>query len=142
MWYAETRLGSERIKSAYAYKTMLELSDQHILPLGSDFPVEGVNPLLGFYAAVSRLSKDGKSPHGPNGWFPEQRLTRSQALKGMTLDAAYASFSETKIGSLTPGKLADFVVFDTDIMTTLMSNILQTKVVATVIDGRPVYGNL
>ncbi|KAL5498212.1 hypothetical protein ACEPAH_2342 [Sanghuangporus vaninii] len=141
MWYAETRLGPERIKSAYAYKTLLERSPQHVLPLGSDFPVEGVNPLLGFYAAVTRLSESGDSPHGTEGWFPNQRLTREEALKGMTFDAAYASFNEHELGSLTPGKRADFVVLDTDIMTVVpASRILQAKVMATVVDGRPVYG--
>lgn len=86
MWYAETRLGPERIKGAYAYRTLLELahscsrcclvltstsraSPNKVLPLGSDFPVEGVNPLLGFYAAVSRLGVDGRSPHGDGGWY-------------------------------------------------------------------------
>lgn len=74
--------------------------------------------------------------------FPEQRLTRAQALKGMTLDAAYASFSEDTLGSLTPGKKADFVVLDRDIMTIPFSEILETKVSATVIDGEVVYGSL
>lgn len=74
--------------------------------------------------------------------FPEQRLTRAQALKGMTLDAAYASFSEDTLGSLTPGKKADFVVLDRDIMTVPFSEILETKVRTTVIDGQVVYGSL
>lgn len=74
--------------------------------------------------------------------FPEERLTRPQALKGMTLDPAYASFNENRLGSLTPGKLADYVILDTDIMTVDFSEILQTKVIATVIDGRLVYGKL
>ena len=113
-----------------------------MIPLGSDFPVESVNPLLGFYAAVSRLSVDGTSPHGLNGWYPEQRLTRAQALKGMTLDAAYASFTEHELGSLTPGKQADFVVLDRDIMNVPMLEIPQTKVLATVVDGEVMYGNL
>jgi predicted amidohydrolase YtcJ len=76
------------------------------------------------------------------GRFPEQRLTRAQALKGMTLDAAYASFSEDTLGSLTPGKKADFVVLDRDIMKVPFSEILETKVEATVIDGKVVYGSL
>ena len=118
------------------------MSPNNVIPLGSDFPVESVNPLLGFYAAVSRLSVDGKSPHGPNGWYPEQRLTRAQALKGMTLDAAYASFTEHELGSLTPGKKADFVVLDRDIMKVPMPEIPQTKVLATVVDGEVMYGNL
>ncbi|KAJ3759321.1 amidohydrolase family-domain-containing protein [Lentinula raphanica] len=142
MWYAESRLGPKRIKGAYAYRTLLNGSQKHILPLGSDFPVEGVNPLLGFYAAISRLSIDGTSPHGRGGWYPSEALTRAQALKGMTLDAAYASFSENETGSLTPGKKADFVVFDVDIMQVPVESILGTKVLATVVDGEVAYGAL
>ncbi|KAI5990469.1 amidohydrolase family-domain-containing protein [Pisolithus albus] len=142
MWYAEQRLGPERILGAYAYRTMIQMSRNQVLPLGSDFPVEGINPLLGFYAAITRLSASGQSPHGPQGWYPEQRLTRVQALKGMTLDAAYASFSESVTGSLTVGKKADFVVLNRDIMTVPESEILGTKVLATVIDGEVVYGTL
>ncbi|KAJ3711845.1 amidohydrolase family-domain-containing protein [Lentinula guzmanii] len=140
MWYAETRLGPNRIEGAYAYRTLLNGSQKHILPLGSDFPVEGVNPLLGFYAAVSRLSVDGTSPHGGGGWYSSEALTRAQVLKGMTLDAAYASFTEHEIGSLTPGKKADFVVLDRNIMRVPMEEILGTKVVVTVVDGKVAYG--
>ncbi|KAF9238393.1 amidohydrolase family-domain-containing protein [Melanogaster broomeanus] len=142
MWYAEQRLGPERIKGAYGYQTMIQASKTGILPLGSDFPVEGINPLLGFYAAVSRLSPSGTSPHGSQGWYPSERLKRAQALKGMTLDAAYASFAEEHLGSLSIGKKADFVVLDRDIMTVPVSEILDTRVTATVIDGEVVYGNL
>ncbi|KAG1810276.1 amidohydrolase family-domain-containing protein [Suillus plorans] len=125
MWYAEDRASPTRV-----------------LPLGSDFPVAGINPLLGFYAAVSRLSVTGDSPHGPGGWYPSERLTRAETLKGMTLDAAYASFSEDILGSLSIGKKADFVVLDRDIMTVPIEDILSAKVTATVIDGEVVYGNL
>ncbi|TFK48313.1 hypothetical protein OE88DRAFT_1635135 [Heliocybe sulcata] len=142
MWYAESRLGPQRIKGAYAYQTLLRNSPNSVLPLGSDFPVEGINPLLGFYAAVSRLDADGHSPHGENGWFANERLTRAQALKGMTLDAAYASFAEQDIGSLTPGKKADFVILNQDIMSVPQHKILSTRVAATVIDGRIAYGSL
>ncbi|EKM52572.1 uncharacterized protein PHACADRAFT_261074 [Phanerochaete carnosa HHB-10118-sp] len=144
MWYAETRLGPERIKGAYAYQTLLQASPRHILPLGSDFPVEGINPLLGFYAAVTRLDVHGKSPHGSAGWYPKERLTRAQALKGMTLDAAYASFAEHRLGSLVPGKKADYVVFDRDFVDeeTLAEETLKAKVRATVVDGRIAYGEL
>ncbi|KIY69253.1 hypothetical protein CYLTODRAFT_394012 [Cylindrobasidium torrendii FP15055 ss-10] len=142
MWYAETRLGSSRIKGAYAYQTLLQASPHNVLPLGSDFPVEGVNPLVGFYAAVSRLSVDGTSPHGQTGWYSNERLSRAQALKGMTLDAAYASFMEHEIGSLRIGKKADFVVLDKDIMSIEFGEILSTKVLATVVDGRLAYGAL
>ncbi|KAF9780179.1 amidohydrolase family-domain-containing protein [Thelephora terrestris] len=140
MEYAESRLGPQRIKGAYAYKTMLRNSRFNVLPLGSDFPIEGINPLLGFYAAVSRLSVAGDSPHGPGGWYPSDALTRAEALKGMTLDPAYASFSEQELGSLEKGKKADFVVLDQDIMKAEMSKVLSTKVEATVIDGQVLYG--
>ncbi|EED78577.1 predicted protein [Postia placenta Mad-698-R] len=142
MWYAESRLGVDRIKGAYAYRTLLRSSQKAVLPLGSDFPVEGINPLLGFYAAVSRLDARGESPHGEGGWFPAERLTRSEALKGMTLDAAYASFAEEDVGSLVPGKKADYVVLDTDIMddSVPFADILGAKIKTTVIDGRIAYG--
>ncbi|THH07935.1 hypothetical protein EW145_g3048 [Phellinidium pouzarii] len=136
MLYAETRLSEDVLIEA------ILSSDQRILPIGSDFPVESVNPLFGFYAAVTRLSESGDSPHGKTGWFPEQRLTRAEALKGMTYDAAYASFSEGELGSLAPGKRADFVVLDTDIMTAPVASTLMAKVVATIVDGRPKYGKL
>ncbi|KAF5352909.1 hypothetical protein D9758_007891 [Tetrapyrgos nigripes] len=142
MWYAETRLGPERIKGAYAYQTLLNASMHGVLPLGSDFPVEGVNPLLGFYAAVSRLSVDGSSPHGEKGWYTNEALNRNQTLKGMTLDAAFASFSENDRGSLVPGKLADFVVLDRNIMAVPLTEVLNAKVTATVIEGKVVYGTL
>ncbi|KAF5359593.1 hypothetical protein D9756_003425 [Leucocoprinus leucothites] len=148
MWYAERRLGPKRMKGAYAYASLLRLSDHSALPLGSDFPVEGVNPLLGFHAAVKRLAVDGTSPHGPSGWYPDERLTRKQALKGMTLDAAYASFQEQEIGSLEVGKKADFVVFDRDFVGCLDgevcdgSEILQAKVKAVIIDGKVAWGEL
>ncbi|KAI0351595.1 hypothetical protein OH77DRAFT_1523939 [Trametes cingulata] len=144
MWYAETRLGSERIKGAYAYQTLLKASKGGVLPLGSDFPVEAINPLLGFYAAISRLDVEGKSPHGGDGWFSSERLTRAQALKGMTLDAAYASFAEGTLGSLAPGKCADMVILDRDIMddSKPFSDILEARVQATIVDGRVAYGGI
>ncbi|GJE95765.1 amidohydrolase [Phanerochaete sordida] len=144
MWYAETRLGPERIKGAYAYQTLLQASPNGVLPLGSDFPVEGINPLLGFYAAVTRLDVHGRSPHGAGGWFPRERLSRAQALKGMTRDAAYASFVEDRLGSLAPGKKADYVVFDRDFVDEAIpaEEILLAQVRATVVDGRVEYGML
>ncbi|KAH8084879.1 amidohydrolase family-domain-containing protein [Cristinia sonorae] len=145
MWYAETRLGPDRIKGAYAYQTLLQSSPRKVLPLGSDFPVEGINPLLGFYASTTRLDVHGNSPHGDKGWYTSERLTRMQALKGMTLDAAYAAFAETDWGSLARGKKADFVVLDRDIMdeeAVPAAAILETKVLATVVDGRVAFGKL
>jgi predicted amidohydrolase YtcJ len=144
MWYAERRLGPERIKGAYAYKTLINGSPRGILPLGSDFPIEGINPLLGFYAAVSRLSTTGSSPNGTSGWYTSEALSRGEALRGMTYSAAYASFSEGEVGTLEIGKKADFVVLDRNIMddSQPFGEILRTKVIATVVDGRFVFGGL
>jgi len=140
MWYAEDRLGPERVKGLYAFRSLIDHGAR--LALGSDFPVEDMNPLSGFYSAVTRLSFDGRSPHGTAGWFPDQRLTRQEALRGMTIDAAYASFTDSDVGSLVPGKRADYVVLSQDIMTIPVEQILDTKVFATAIDGRPVFGEI
>ncbi|KAH7915226.1 amidohydrolase family-domain-containing protein [Hygrophoropsis aurantiaca] len=140
MWYAEDRLGPQRVKGLYAFRSLLDNGAR--LTLGSDFPVEDMNPLAGFYAAITRLSPDGRSPHGSGGWFPEQRLTRQEALRGMTIDPAYASFTEDTLGSLVPGKRADYVVLSQDIMTVPADQILSTQVDATVIDGQPVFGKI
>ncbi|TDL24188.1 hypothetical protein BD410DRAFT_767359 [Rickenella mellea] len=140
MWYAENRLGPERVKMLYAFRTLIDSGAT--ITLGSDFPVEDLNPLSGFYAAITRLSPDGRSPHGPGGWFPEERLTREEALRGMTINPAYASFTESSLGSLEPGKRADYVVLSQDIMTIPAERILETKVLATVLDGTPAYGEL
>ncbi|KAI0277876.1 amidohydrolase 3 [Russula aff. rugulosa BPL654] len=142
MSYAEKRLGQDRIKGAYAFQTLLQASPGKRLPLGSDFPVEDINPLQGFYAAVARCSPDGTSPHGPGGWYPEEALTRTQALRGMTCDAAYAAFAEDTRGRLVPGFVADFVVLDRDIMRVPLEEVLSTKVLATVVDGQVAYGGL
>ncbi|CEL56910.1 hypothetical protein RSOLAG1IB_08188 [Rhizoctonia solani AG-1 IB] len=140
MGYAETRLGPERIKGAYAWRTLIE--NGATVTTGSDFPVEGINPLLGFYAAVTRLAPDGTSPHGPGGWYPEQRMTRHEALRGMTVHAAYASFQEDKVGRIAKGLRADLTVLSRDIMTVRADEILGAVVTATIIDGRVVYGGL
>jgi predicted amidohydrolase YtcJ len=140
MWYAEDRLGPERVRGLYAFRSLLDHGAR--LALGSDFPVEDMNPLSGFYAAITRLSPDGASPKGPSGWFPEQCLSRMQALRGMTIEPAYASFAEDTLGSITPGKRADFVVLSRDIMTVSVDQILKTRVQATFIDGELVYGSL
>ncbi|KAG1840207.1 amidohydrolase family-domain-containing protein [Suillus tomentosus] len=140
MWFAEERLGPERVKGLYAFRSLLDHGSR--LAIGSDFPVEDMNPLAGFHAAITRLSPEGQSPNGPSGWFPEQRLTRMEALRGMTIDAAYASFTEDSLGSLVPGKRADYVVLSQDIMTVPVDQILSTKVQATVIDGRAAFGQV
>ncbi|KAJ3574658.1 hypothetical protein NP233_g1624 [Leucocoprinus birnbaumii] len=140
MWYAEDRLGPERVKLLYAFRSVVDNGAR--ITLGSDFPVESMNPLSAFYAAVTRVSPDGKSPHGPGGWFPEERLTRVEALRGMTIDPAYASFTEDILGSIEVGKRADFTIFSQDIMSVPADTILDTKVIATVIDGKTIFGQL
>ena len=134
MYWADERLGEERLDGAYAWQSLLDSGAR--LAFGSDFPVEEVDPLLGFYAAVTRQDADGW-PEG--GWHPEERVTRDTALRGFTLDAAHAAFQEDTLGSLTPGKRADFVVLSQNIMEIPAADILDTHVVATVLDGRAVY---
>ncbi|KAH8119361.1 amidohydrolase family-domain-containing protein [Phellopilus nigrolimitatus] len=140
MWYAQDRLGPERVKNLYAFRTIIDAGAR--ITLGSDFPVEDMNPLAGFHAAITRVAPDGRSPHGPDGWFPEQQLTRIEALRGVTIDPAYASFSEKNLGSLEPGKIADYVVLSQDIMSVEADKIIETRVLATVLDGRPEYGQI
>jgi predicted amidohydrolase YtcJ len=134
MYWAEDRLGSERIKGAYAWQTFDKFGVR--LALGSDFPVEKANPLLGFHAAVTR--QDAKN-WPEKGWYPDQTLSREQALYGFTLGAAYAAFQEDQIGSIEVGKKADFVVLSQDIMSIPAQQILSTKVIATYLNGKPIY---
>lgn len=134
MYWAEERLGPDRIKYAYAYKRLLNTSGK--VALGSDFPVEHINPLYGFHAAVARVDKDGL----PKGGFQiENALSREEALRGMTIWAAYACFQEKKRGSIEKGKDADFVVLDKDIMKIPVKDIRQTKVLRTFIAGETVF---
>jgi len=127
-------LGYAHTLGAYAWRSLLNTGV--IIPDGSDFPVERVNPLYSFHSAVSRQDEHDWPP---GGWFPEQRMTRDEALKGMTIWPAFAAFQEQTMGSLTTGKLADFVILDRDIMVVPESQILGTTVVATYIGGRAVY---
>jgi Predicted metal-dependent hydrolase with the TIM-barrel fold len=135
MRWAETRLGPERIKGAYAWRSLLNTGV--IIPNGTDFPVEQVNPLISFHSAVTRQDATNW-PDG--GWYPDQVMTRTEALKAMTIWAAYAGFQEKVMGSITPGKYADFVILDRDIMTIPVNEILSTHVKSTWIGGRMVYG--
>ena len=134
MYWAGTRLGQGRLLGAYAWRSLLATGV--VVPNGSDFPVEAVNPLLSFHSAVARQDAENW-PAG--GWMPEQRMTREEALRSMTIWPAFAGFQEATMGSLTPGKLADFVILDRDIMTVAERDILRTTVVATYIGGKPVY---
>ncbi|MFQ5700369.1 MAG: amidohydrolase [Acidobacteriota bacterium] len=134
MPWAEDRLGPERIKGAYAWRDILSSGAR--MACGSDFPVESERPLLGFYATVTRQEVTGRPP---GGWFPDQRLTRTEALKCFTLDAAYAAFDEDRIGSITTGKLADMTILSRDIMTIPVHEILDTEPVMTIVGGRIAY---
>ena len=134
MYWAEDRLGKERLKYSYAYEDLLKQNGW--LPLGTDFPVEEINPIKTFYAAVAR--KD--SEHFPaNGFQKENALTKEQALRGMTIWAAKAAFQESEIGSLEKGKSADFIVVNQDMMTVAEDQILETKVLETFSNGNKVY---
>jgi len=134
MRWVEKRIGPERAKGAYAWRRFLSLG-VHISN-GSDFPVEPPNPLWGFYAAITRQDHSGNPP---GGWYPDQRMTREEALRSWTIDAAYAAFEEKQKGSLTPGKLADFTMLSNDIMKVPAAEILKTRVLMTVVGGEVVY---
>jgi predicted amidohydrolase YtcJ len=134
MYWAEARLGSGRLLGAYAWRSLLNTGV--VVPNGSDFPVEQVNPLISFHSAVSR--QDARD-WPPGGWYPSERMTRDEALKAMTIWPAYAAFQEQVLGSLTPGKYADFVVLDQDIMRCPPELILRTRVLQTWVGGARVY---
>lgn len=135
MRWAGTRLGPQRLKTAYAYKQLLEQNGW--LPLGTDFPVENISPIYTFYAAVERKDLKGY-PQG--GFQPENALSRKQALQGMTIWAAKANFEEKEKGSIEPGKYADFVILNKDIMKVKGADLPGVKVLYTYINGEKVYG--
>jgi hypothetical protein len=132
MYWAADRLGPERLAGAYAWRSLLEAGVGH-LPLGSDFPVESANPFWGLYAAVTRQDAEG-FPEG--GWNSAERLSLGEALRGFTIDAAWAGFQEADLGSLSPGKYADFVILDRDPMTVAPRELRDTRVLQTWVGGR------
>ncbi len=134
MYWAPNRLGPARLSGAYAWRSLLNTGV--VIPNGSDFPVEAVNPLISFHSFFTRQDADN---FPPGGWMPEQRTTRQEALLSITLWPAYAGFMENESGSLTPGKYADFVVLDRDIMTVAPEAVLGTRVLMTVLGGKAVY---
>jgi predicted amidohydrolase YtcJ len=134
MEWADERLGEKRVPTAYAYKELLDWSGR--IALGTDFPVERVNPIHTYYAAVARKNLDGL-PSG--GYQMDNALSRSEALKGMTKWAAYANFEEDEKGSIEVGKMADFVLLTNDIMVLNDSELLATEVLATFVGGEMVY---
>ena len=136
MYWAEERLGAERLKNAYAYKQLLQQNGW--IPLGTDFPVEDISPFKTFLAAVVR--KDAKG-FPENGFQIENALTREETIRGMTIWAAKADFLENEIGSLEKNKKADFIILDKDLFKIADTEILNTKVIATYSGGKKVYQN-
>lgn len=132
MRWAEQRVGPERIKGAYAWRTVLNSGAR--LALGSDFPVEDVNPWFGIYSAVTRQDQQGNPP---GGWYPDQKLTLAEAIRAFTLDAAYAAFEENSRGTIEPGKLADFTIADGDVYSFTPLFAMKTRM--TVVGGEIVY---
>ncbi len=137
MNWAVKRIGIKRLKGAYAYKDLLDWSG--LLALGTDFPVEEISPFQNFYAAVSRKPPGAWSSQAP---FQEKNaLSRYEALLGITKWAAYASFEENEKGSIEVGKYADFVILDQDIMRVAIDRVIDTKIVATILNGKIVFSN-
>ncbi len=134
MYWAGKRLGEDRIKTAYAYNQLLKQNGW--MALGTDSPVESINPLYTFYAAVARKDLKG---YPEKGFQPENAITRTEALKGMTIWAAKANFEEKEKGSIEPGKYADFVILDADIMRVSASQLPYAKVLKSYINGEKVY---
>lgn len=134
MPWAQDRVGAHRIPGAYAWRQLRDTGTR--LALGSDFPVESVDPRLGLFAAATRTDAEGR-PAG--GWLPQEKLTAYEALRGFTLDAAYAGFAEDEVGSLEVGKRADFVVLAQDPLAVDPAKLRELKVQATYVDGREVY---
>jgi predicted amidohydrolase YtcJ len=133
--WAPARLGPQRVEEgAYVWQKLLKSGA--IIANGSDFPVEEPNPMLGLYAAITRQDPAGNPPEG---WQPDQRMSRQEALKSFTLHAAFAAHAEKELGSLAPGKLADLIVLSHDVMTVAPKDILKTTVTHTIVGGRIVY---
>jgi predicted amidohydrolase YtcJ len=131
---AEDRIGKERLKGAYAWQTFIQQGSR--IAFGSDFPVELANPFHGLHAAITRQNA---MQEPQSGWVPSEKVSRIQALKGFTVDAAYSGFQEDMIGSLEVGKKADFIVIDRDYFTVDESQIRDTQVLHTFVNGKKVY---
>jgi hypothetical protein len=132
--WAETRLGPERAKTTYAFKSFLDSGVR--LALGTDWNVAPLNPMLTIYAAVTRATLDGKQP---DGWVPEQKIKVADAVEAYTMGSAYAEFQEKEKGSITPGKLADMVLLSDDIFSIRADTIRDVTVELTMVGGNVVY---
>ena len=135
MYWAGDRLGSKRVKEAYAFQKLLQQNGW--IPLGTDFPVEDISALKTFYASVFRIDEKGW-PAG--GFQKENALTRQQAIRGMTIWAARSNFEEGEKGSLERGKFADFIILDRDLMKVNARDVLKTKILSTFAGGKKVHG--
>jgi predicted amidohydrolase YtcJ len=134
MYWVKDRLGSDRIHEAYSYKKLVDMNG--MIALGTDFPVENINPMLTFYAAVARKDVNG---FPENSFLADQKLSRKEALMGMTIWAALSNFEENEKGSLVTGKFADFVILEEDIMTIKEDKLFNVKVQYTYVNGEEVY---
>jgi predicted amidohydrolase YtcJ len=132
--WAEARIGHDRASRTYAFRTFLDHKVR--LAFGTDWPVAPLNPMLGIYAAVTRATLDGKNP---NGWFPEQKLSVAEAVEAYTMGSAYAEFQEKEKGSITTGKLADFVILSDDIFKIDPATIRDVKVLKTFLGGKLIW---
>lgn len=132
--WVESRVGPERVKTSYAWRSFVDCGTR--ICLGTDWPVETLDPRVGFYVSVTRQGLDGNPPGGR---WPEECLTIEETLKGYTLDAAWAEFAEDRKGSITPGKLADFTIFADDPTEIEPSRLLDLEVLATIVEARTVY---
>jgi len=132
--WAEKRIGPERAKTSYAFRSLLDSGAT--LAFGSDWPVAPMDALMGIYGAATRRTLDGKHP---DGWVPEQKITVAEAIRAYTMGSAYASFDEKIKGSIEPGKLADMVIISEDILRIPPEKIEQARVMITIFDGRVIY---
>jgi predicted amidohydrolase YtcJ len=132
--WCESRVGAERCRGAYVFRSLEDAGAT--LAFGSDWTIAPLDPLTGIHAAVTRRTLDGRNP---NGWQPQEKITIAQTVRAYTVGSAYAEFTETVKGSIMPGKLADLVILDRDIFTIDPVDILKTRVVCTVMDGKIVF---
>jgi len=132
--WAESKIGSERLKTTYAFKSFLDNNIR--LAFGSDWPVSSLNPIEGIFTAVTRNTSDNNNPNGLN---PEQKISVEDAIYAYTINAAYSCFSESSIGSIEANKLADFIVLSKNIFEISHTEINEAKVKMTIFDGEIIY---